>query len=394
MKKLIHFELKKQFPSVKNLVVWLLLFVTLLTFGAINMITDYRYKGMRLGYDGSAWDAALQLNLLLQTYPKDPPENIQLAMELWRRDAVYSAQQRVFSAWVGEDRWRDVVLANINRNENILQGLRDGIISGKTKAEGGVTEADLINNINLNRYFFDNDIKPLRSANEMTGVNFIYQAFSVLMPYLAAAVVLLLCGDCFTSEMDSGSFKFLLLQPYPRSKVFSAKILSCLIITFTVISSSTLAVFLIMSAFNGTGSIAYPLSFDPYAFSSITVTPQSEILEYLGAGQFLLYTFILFTLYIVFLISFAGIASVLSQESLNAMTVSISVFFAAAVLQPPISRIPVISLLWPLSYGNAITTLEGRAPGSMLAGILIFVLASSIVLIASRTIFIKKDIAC
>ena len=70
MKKLIHFELKKQFTSVKNLVVWLLLFVTLLTFGAINMITDYRYKGMRLGYDGSAWDAALQLNLLLQTYPE------------------------------------------------------------------------------------------------------------------------------------------------------------------------------------------------------------------------------------------------------------------------------------------------------------------------------------
>ena len=74
----------------------------------------------------------------------------------------------------------------------------------------------------------------------------------------------------------------------------------------------------------------------------------SEILEYLGAGQFLLYTFILFTLYIVFLISFAGIASVLSQESLNAMTVSISVFLLLLYY----SRLLVEFRLY-LSYGRS-----------------------------------------
>ena len=94
----------------------------------------------------------------------------------------------------------------------------------------------------------------------------------------------------------------------------------------------------------------------------------------------------------MFLISFAGIASVLSQESLNAMTVSISVFLLLLYY----SRLsnsgyisPMAALIWERNNDSG-----GRAPGSMLAGILIFVLASSIVLIASRTIFIKKDIAC
>ncbi len=124
MSKIILFELKKQFTSVKNMVVWLLLLVTLLAFGSINMARDLQFKKERLAYDNSAWDAAIQLNLLLQEYPKNPPENVQKAMDLWRREAVYSAQQRVYTSWVGEDRWRDVVLANINRNENLLQGLR------------------------------------------------------------------------------------------------------------------------------------------------------------------------------------------------------------------------------------------------------------------------------
>ena len=173
-----------------------------------------------------------------------------------------------------------------------------------------------------------------------------------------------------------------------RSKVFSAKILSCNHNLHGNIKLNT-GSFPDHVSFSLFRNITSPPSI--LSFSSITVTPQSEILG-IRAGQFLLYTFILFTLYIVF--DFICRYSTFCPGESKCLTVSISVFFAAAVLQPPISRIPVISLLWPLSYGNAITTLEGRAPGSMLAGILIFVLASSIVLIASRTIFIKKDIAC
>lgn len=394
MRKLILFELKKQFTSVKNLVVWLLLLVTLLTYGSINMARDLSYRKMRLSYDGSAWDASIQLNLLLQTYPKNPPESIQKAMDLWRRDAVYSAQQRVFASWVGEDRWRDVVLANINRNENILQGLQEGIISGKSKAEGGVSESDLINNINYNKYFYENDIKPLRNVYQMTGINFLYRVLSELMPYLAAVVILLLCSDCFASEVDWGSYKFLLLQPYPRRKFFTAKVLSSLLLALIVMGSSLTIVYAIMSALNGTGSANYPIAFDPNAFSSFAVTPQSEILVYLGAGKFLLYAFILFLLYLVFLTAFACLASVLSQESLNAMTVSISIIFAAAVLQSPISRMPQLSLFWPFSYGNAVTVMTGSATGSMLAGFIVFACVSVLLVLISRIIFNKKDIIC
>jgi len=394
MSKIILFELKKQFTSVKNMVVWLLLLVTLLAFGSINMARDLQFKKERLAYDNSAWDAAIQLNLLLQEYPKNSPENVQKAMDLWRRDAVYSAQQRVYTSWVGEDRWRDVVLANINRNENLLQGLREGIISGKSKSEGGVTEEDLINNINYNKYLYDNDIKPLNNIYQMTGINFLYRVLSELMPYLAAVVVLLLCSDCFASEVDWGSYKFLLLQPYPRGKFFTAKVLSCLVVALTVLGSSLLIVFVIMSVLNGTGSAKYPIAFDPNAFSSFAVTQKSEILVYLGASRFLLYAFILFALYIVFLTTFACLSSVLSQESLNAMTASISVTFAAAVLQSPISRMTYFSLFWPFSYGNAVTVMAGDAAGSMLAGFIVLISVSVLLVSISRIIFIKKDIIC
>ena len=394
MKKLILFELKKQFTSAKNLVVWLLLLVTLLAYGAVNMARDSQYKNQPLTYDSNAWDAAIQLNLLLAEYPKDPPENIQKAMDLWRRDAVYSAQQRVFTSWVGEDRWRDVVIANINRNENLLQGLREGIISGKSKAEGGVSEEDLINNINYNRYFCDNDIKPLRNVFQMTGINFLYRVLSELMPYLAAVIVLLLCSDCFVSEVDWGSYKFLLLQPYPRRKFFTAKALSSLVLAFVVMGSSVFVVFAIMSALNGTGSIRYPIAFDPNAFSSFAVTPKSEILVYLEAGRFILYASMLFSLYVVFLTAFACLASVIAQESLTAMTASISIAFAASVLQSPISRITYLSLFWPFSYGNAVSVMAGNSAGSMLAGFIVFVSVSLLLLIISRIIFNKKDIIC
>ena len=280
------FELKSSSPP-QNLVVWLLLLVTLLAYGAVNMARDSQYKNQPLTYDSNAWDAAIQLNLLLAEYPKDPPENIQKAMDLWRRDAVYSAQQRVFTSWVGEDRWRDVVIANINRNENLLQGLREGIISGKSKAEGGQRRRP-DNNINYNRYFYDNDIKPPQCLPDDHPL--IPRAVQ-LMPYLAAD------RTAFVQRLlvsaDLGSYKFLAAALSPQ-EFFTAKALSSLVLAFIVMGS--LFCRFDLSALNGTGSIRKPIAFDPNAFFLVCGDSKSEILVYLER-LLILYASMLFSLY-------------------------------------------------------------------------------------------------
>lgn len=394
MIKLLRFEFKKQFSSTKNRVVWLLLLVTLLIFAGYNMTRDLSSNAQNTAYDSTSWNANLQLNLLLQTYPKNPPEDAKKAMDLWRADATYAAQQRVFSRWVGADRWRDVVLANINRNENVLAGLREGYISGQSKTEGGVSEADLENNIALNTIFYDQDIKPLRTPYQMTGTNFLMRVLSDLMPYLAAVVVLLICSDSFTSEMDTGSFKFLLIQPYSRNRILAAKLISNLVTAIATVFITLAITFGIVSLFNGVGSFHYPIAFDPHAFSSFAVTEQSDLLKYLGAGEFLSYATLLLTTYILFLTSFASLASILSQESLNAMTVTISLVFAAAVLQSAVARIPGLRLFWPFTYNNVIQVMSGGSFGSTLAGILVYTGFSTALTVTCCHVFNKKDILC
>jgi len=133
-------------------------------------------------------------------------------------------------------------------------------------------EWDEYNRVNYEflTYLIENNIHYLY-RNEMTGFNFLYQVMQRFLPYVALIFVFLTICDVFTQENETGSYKFLLLQPVSRIKIYIIKLLFALVLAFLMLMLPLLLLFFVFGFFNGFGSPDYPVLI--HAESYITLTP-------------------------------------------------------------------------------------------------------------------------
>ncbi|HEX3023011.1 MAG TPA: ABC transporter permease subunit, partial [Lachnospiraceae bacterium] len=107
-------------------------------------------------------------------------------------------------------------------------------------------------------------------VHEMKGFNFLYLAFKELFPMVALLIVMLILADCMSSERDSGSYKFLLLQPISRGKVLMGKAIAAVITSLAAILLPFLLSFLLIGVVNGFGSSKYQVLMSKDTYTSTT----------------------------------------------------------------------------------------------------------------------------
>lgn len=138
---------------------------------------------------------------------------------------------------------------------------------------GGVVfeEWDEFNRVRLEfvRYIVENNLYYLY-RNEMTGFNFVYQVLLRFMPFLLLLIAFLTVCDVFTRENETGSYKFLLLQPYSRPSIYLAKLISALGVALLQIFIPLLLFFFILGAINGFGSPNYPVLLHRESYATFT----------------------------------------------------------------------------------------------------------------------------
>jgi len=133
-------------------------------------------------------------------------------------------------------------------------------------------ERDRFNCVRVNfiDHIVENNIHYLY-RNEMTGFNFLYQAMLQFLPYIALIFVFLTICDVFTRENESGSYKFLLLQPISRTNIYLIKLLAAVLIASLMLILPLLLLFLLFGIMNGFGSPNYPVLV--HADSYFTLNP-------------------------------------------------------------------------------------------------------------------------
>jgi ABC-type transport system involved in multi-copper enzyme maturation permease subunit len=301
------------------------------------------------------------------------------------------------------------------------------------------------------RHFVDNDIH-FSYESEMTGFNFVYQIMRQLLPLIILVIVFMAIGDVFTSDNNSGSYKFLLLNPISRTKVFLAKIASAFSIAFVMIFVPLILSGIIMGAINGAGSANYPIMVQGDAFSSFVPLPNNLATDtrtgyvtgetffgtfrfrlgsfnFTGAGyipenpalgltrfsshapyanfftphenltftpmlSIMLMTLPLYALLILTAVAFLALMSVISQRSLPTIIICLLIGMGALAFPSPEADLSLLARLNPFAYINPVNILNGLGSTTMLTGIVVLAGISAIFLTAGILIFRRQDIRC
>lgn len=405
MKLLARFECKKSFLSVKNLLLFLLLLVTVAYPLITGTMQTWEANGKRFGgyssistagWGSEDWGAAIRMSQLLNLYP-DPlerPEEVEAELDVWRMDSHYSAARRVYMKWLGEDRWRDAVQAAVDQDVNVRDAMAAGIIDARL---GGNAETlqELDNRIRKNQYLLDHDVRIITEDTDMSAWAFLRRILESLFPVLFTAAVVAAAADVVAAERDTGSFKFLLLQPIPRRRIFTAKLGVSILHTLFLVGIPFLFAFGISALLHGTGSAEYPVAYCADSYTNLINTGyEVGAVEYISTADWFLQLLPLMISYLLFLTAFAVFVSVAAKSSVTALTITLTTTLAASVMQPYLTGIPVFSAIWPFSYADPMAVLSGELQTTALCGIIVLLVFSVLLITASYVMFCREDVTC
>lgn len=468
MIQLIKFELKKMLKSRKNRIIFVIYCVLILAFVFSKMDASANLKL-----------ETLKNSIFLDDYYKLDTATYKNRAE--RFDAplfhMYSNNAAVRSAYYNKkaelirngDVWAELN-ADIAHFESEIHFYRDDIqvlYDSGTLLKGLPSRymdfpfrllfavqarENLLDYLELQRDFLtslrDSEIRPM-SQHEMTGFGFLYSVMDELLPPLALLLSLLMLSDVVSGEGDTGSFKFLLLQPIKRNKVLFSKMVASFVTILTILILPLLLVFLVLGTINGFGSAEYPVLYLDTSFSSLTAPPAApnadnaylgrgfyrfvswerdtaflgmeymqgnfylgiskyaspngnfllfglpgEDLRLIPIGLFLLYSLIPLALYMIFTSSLALFLSTLSRSNRISIVVCALVGALFAIISVPPESIDLVSALIPLAYKNPVTLLSGLNATPALLGIVVMSAFSIMLQTLSAIIFNKRDIIC
>lgn len=307
--RMILFEVKKLAVSRKNWAVIVILCVTLFLFVAYNMqqetaerrdtaaecdflVTWYGYKSdVYMDFYRQFGGESLKVYSDISKKRAAYFEELAIALRSGDRSAMLHAKTSYYAAQASYGDWM---------SDYAAQGkLQEDLSAIPSELSGAIFMAlspdyDSFSYYSAQAAFYqdleESGVTPILSLHEMTGFHFLYRFMTTLFPIVALIITFLLLSDAMSSEKDSGSYKFLLLQPVSRAKIIAVKIAAGMLYAAAVILAAVLCTFLITGCANGFGSPEYPVLTDPDGYASFSAAPSSynkdlSYMEYGGIYQ-------------------------------------------------------------------------------------------------------------
>jgi len=302
----------------------------------------------------------------------------------------------------------------------------------------------------FSQHFVDNDILFLYES-EMRGFNFTYQVMRQIFPLVMLFVVFMAVGDVFTSDNRTGSYKFLLVNPVPRWKVFIAKWLAACAIAMAIIFAPLVLMGLGVGIVNGFGPWNYPILTQAGAFSSFTPIPNNvwfdqRVGNFIGlfvyffdlpvyfthnglayaaahpsmgltpySSPYIGYLYLfshhhtlqhtpmvavlamalpIFLLLIVLAAATSALLAVILQRDVPTLILGLLLSLGVILFPAPIRNISVVARLNPFMYTNPINILNGLGSSTALTGVVVLAGWSVLFIAAGMLIFTRRDIRC
>lgn len=106
----------------------------------------------------------------------------------------------------------------------------------------------------------------LPNLYEMNGWNFVYVFLRVGFPLALLTLPILLLVNIVSDDRDTGSVKFLLMQPFSRVHILASKLVAGVLYSFVFLVSPIIVSFVILTVVYGKGASNVPVLEDKYAY--------------------------------------------------------------------------------------------------------------------------------
>ena len=277
MKRLLFIEYYKLFRNKKNWLLILACIVLFLFIGIQNMSLDRQYMEHRLDYLEDEADSAMlmrdDLEKKMTGLDKSSKEWEQLKEEYdywaWETEAsrLLSGYYHNVNTVYGED--QKIAELSIQRNQKLIDAIHKeytGMLYQFSTPQREVEESQ--KEIYIMQKLLDNNKEELKenpslsflysSPYEMNGFNYLARAFDGILYIFVIMLLYLFISDCYTKEMEQGSYKFYMTTPYKRTTIILAKIITVVSFSLFLLGLSLGIGFLVFSFLNGIGDIQYP----------------------------------------------------------------------------------------------------------------------------------------
>lgn len=293
--------------------------------------------------------------------------------------------------------WKEALKEDIKRLEESKASLTGPALEVK-----GV---QLDNQIQRDKYFLDNNIKPRESFN-LNAYDITIELMSILGMLFIILLAALLSADIVSGEYTPPTMKVLLTRPVSRVKILLSKYITAIVSTVLAVVFVELLVFLVSGLIFGFGDSLYPMAVGTrYKYNPIKSAEYgSRLLQIAGSTyiipiwKFLLESILMQVVYIVSIVSFFFLLSTVLKSSMISMAVGILGSIGLLIL----TQTGLFSKISPylfIVYGDTPSILTGDVirrinnPASTPAVAITVLLAWTVVCyISSHVVFKKRDL--
>lgn len=393
MIKLVQSEWLKFSSNKKNKILFLVLAIYL-----VGLVLNYirihenHFDQMEAEMGTQRIEADLRLSRLLsesETYEPNPDE-----VEFLNTESRTSNMLQQFYKYRKFDDWERITRLKIQKNENLIFGFENHFIDINTLRVRNQLPTQLKQQITINEYLLENNIKPYSSPYMLNGIQFLIFILKGYTPLIILALCALMALDVFLGELEEGSYKLYFTQPFSRNKIYWAKVLSTLLFIIGLVAAFIVLLFTLITIFNGVGTLAYPQAIaNNHILTSLT--SNVEVLgdfQIVSTGLYLLLGYSLFmSLLIMTILSTIAISTILKSMG-STLGIVAGIFMLNYVFDEFLNHEAILRFIQPLAYSNIDMVIRGHVNASYLVGIILAVTIPLILVGVSYIKFMGSDL--
>lgn len=387
MKTLIFFEFKRFLRKKKSIISILTFTVIILLYVLINNNQEnkkYNEELPRCEFEINSVQEGL--NSVTVKYNQNANSDDQIMLSnLDKIKVSYEKQLKLLNekrlSIINKD-WKNKLSAEIQLDKDLLENIQQGnVVTGET--------TDIINNrINQNELLLNKNIEPIYLDCSMKSFNFLRLVGINLVPLILVILIIVLCADFVSNDIEEGTYKLLLIQPITRNKIMYSKIIASSIICIATVFTIFFLFFVGLTLTEGTGAHNYPIAY----YSGISTT-------FVDISKFDLYMIPLYIILIITIVAIAIMLSTIIGNNSSAISSAIVIYVALYIFSTQLHLLGKFAQFIPSTYSNIPILLDGTAGRTYnnnnityLSGIIVLSIYTIICYIISLKTFKRKDI--
>lgn len=398
MTKIVKNEMYKFFKNKKNIIVIILFFAYLLGINFYNLKEYKMYmnetKQVYLSkYSKAEGMVKVYAERIVRTdiFTPDEIKEIEELMNFYRVErSKLKLIERKYVNNKPAEYYKDILVYQNERYDNILKSLNEGVIDEKTLSEMNLKLEDIKKEMKVNQYILDNEIDPIINPYTMTGANSLIMFLEGNNLLVLIFLISLLAIDIYLSELEEGSYKLSYTQPFERKDIFRGKIITILAISILLIVLGGILNFGAISSIYEIGNINYPFianeNINQIAFNNNNI-------EYIiiPLWKFVLLGFGLLLPILIFTIALIICISIFTDSNKKTMGISIILLVMAFIFDNFLKKHSIVNLVYPYSYIYIRNVIEANSRSNYLLGMLLNSFLAVGLFIISYYKFISKD---